>query len=233
LTSTVLGYSDNPSFWISELALSSPDKKHSRIKVGAFGETERQPLYSVLIGTNGVGKSMLMKEIVDFFVDLHAYVNNSVQRVSSANKGRLRGIGYHIDGAECVVVRHGKGYLATIDKHVRPVRDLRLPSIVACHFGAFDKFPTQKVNGTAQTRYDVACYKYVGAHVNGSIISSSAIAFRLLFALNERMDDRQRENIRSILDFIGYDHRVSLSYTMVMKSRKDGTAQKTISLNIS
>ena len=228
LASTVLGYSDNPSFWISELALSSPDKKHSRIKVGAFGETERQPLYSVLIGTNGVGKSMLMKEIVDFFVDLHAYVNNSVQRVSSANKGRLRGIGYHIDGAECVVVRHGKGYLTTIDKHVRPVRDLRLPSIVACHFGAFDKFPTQKVNGTAQTRYDVACYKYVGAHVNGSIISSSAIAFRLLFALNERMDDRQRENIRSILDFIGYDHRVSLSYTMVMKSRKDGTAQKTI-----
>ena len=99
MASTVLGYSDNPSFWISELALSSPDKKHSRIKVGAFGETERQPLYSVLIGTNGVGKSMLMKEIVDFFVDLHAYVNNSVQRVSSANKGRLRGIGYHFDEA--------------------------------------------------------------------------------------------------------------------------------------
>lgn len=114
--------------------------------------------------------------------------------------------------------------LTKINGHFCSLNDLRIPSIVACHFGAFDKFPTQKVNGSAQTRYDVPCYKYVGAHVNGSMISSSAIAFRLLFALNEQMNDWQRQNICSILDFIGYDHRVSLSYSLVMKSKTDGAA---------
>lgn len=104
--------------------------------------------------------------------------------------------------------------------------------MVACHFGAFDKFPTQKVNGSIQTKYDVPYYKYVGAHVNGNMISSSAIAFRLLFALNEQMDSRQRQNICSILDFIGYDHRISLSYSFVMKSKKGENARDVISQRV-
>lgn len=72
----------------------------------------------------------------------------------------------------------------------------------------------------------------MGAHVNGNLISSSAIAFRLLFTLNEQMDNRQRQNICSILDFIGYDHRISLSYSFVMKSKKDGTARGVISQRV-
>ena len=217
-------YSDKQSFWISELALLSPGNEVNSISIGSFDEAESLPLYSVLIGTNGVGKSCLMKEIVDFFIDLHSCKNEPSPSMSSANKGRLKGIRYHIDGVECEVIRLKKNYLIKLNGHYGSLNDLRIPSIVACHFGAFDKFPTQKVNGSSQTRYDVPCYKYVGAHVNGSMISSSAIAFRLLFALNEQMNDRQRQNICSILDFIGYDHRVSLSYSLVMKSKTDGAA---------
>lgn len=202
----------------------SPENEVNSINIGSFDEAESLPLYSVLIGTNGVGKSCLMKEIVDFFIDLHSCKNEPNPSMSSANKGRLKGIRYHIDGVECEVIRLKKNFLTKINGHFCSLNDLRIPSIVACHFGAFDKFPTQKVNGSAQTRYDVPCYKYVGAHVNGSMISSSAIAFRLLFALNEQMNDWQRQNICSILDFIGYDHRVSLSYSLVMKSKTDGAA---------
>lgn len=125
-----------------------------------------------------------------------------------------------------------KTFIAKIDGKLRPFKYLRLPSIVACHFGAFDKFPVQKVNGSAQTRYDIPQYKYVGAHVNGNLISSSAIAFRLLFILNENMDERQRLNIKSILDFIGYDHTISLQYSFVMKSKKDGAAIDAISQRV-
>lgn len=217
-------YNDKQSFWISELGLLSPENEANSISIGSFEEAESLPLYSVLIGTNGVGKSCLMKEIVDFFIDLHSCKNESNPSLSSANKGRLKGIRYHIDGIECEVIRLKKSYLTKINGHFCTLNDLRIPTIVACHFGAFDKFPTQKVNGSAQTRYDVPCYKYVGAHVNGSMISSSAIAFRLLFTLDEKMNDRQRQNICSILDFIGYDHRVSLSYSLVMKSKMDGAA---------
>ncbi len=164
--------------------------------------------------------------------DLHACVNESESRLSSTNKGRLKGIKYHIDGVECEIIKIGKSYFVKIDGYIRSLKDLRLPSLVACHFGAFDKFPTQKVNGSVQTKYDVPYYKYVGAHVNGNLISSSAIAFRLLFALNEKMDNRQRQNICSILDFIGYDHRISLPYSFVMKSNKGGVARAVISQRV-
>ena len=216
-----LVYSQEKDFWISELVVLSQDNRANSVVVGSFEEAAGQPLYSVLIGANGVGKSTMMKEIVDFFIDLHACVNEKDQKVSSANKGRLKGIRYHIDGVECEVIRMEKTYFARIDGYFRNLKELRLPTIVACHFGAFDKLPTQRVNGSQQNKYDVPCYKYVGAHVNGNMISSSAIAFRLLFALSEKMNDRQRQNICSVLDFIGYDHKITLSYTFALKKRGD------------
>ena len=232
LTTPPLKYSEKQDFWINELAILSPSQNVNYINVGSFDDPEAFPLYSILIGTNGAGKSSLMKELVDFFIDLHAYVNKSESRLSSSNKGRLKGVRYHIDGVECEVIKLGKNYFAKIDGHIRLLKDLRLPTIVACHFGAFEKFPTQKINGSTQTKYDVPYYKYVGAHVNGNLISSSTIAFRLLFALNEQMDNRQRQNICSILDFIGYDHRISLSYSLVMKSKKSGDAREVISQRV-
>lgn len=214
---------DCKNFWVEELILLTPQGKATRLPIASFGCQDKAPLYSVLIGCNGVGKSTLLKEMVDFFVDLHAYINNLKQKMSSANKARLKGVKYHIDGVCCEVIRIGRTFLTKIDDRFLASKKLRVPTIVACNFGAFDKFPVQKVNGSSQTRYDVPYYKYVGAHVNGNMISSSAIAFRLLFALKENMDDRQRQNLSSILDFIGYDHTITLNYSIVLKSKKNGS----------
>ena len=101
---------------------------------------------------------------------------NSVELILTGENGKeLEIVGESLGGSRINI--------AKIDGHIRLLKDLRLPTIVACHFGAFEKFPTQKVNGSTQTKYDVPYYKYVGAHVNGNLISSSAIAFRLLFAI--------------------------------------------------
>lgn len=216
---------ENKDFWIEELLLLSSHGKAYRLPIGIFDPAAMSPLYSVLIGSNGVGKSTMLRDIVDFFIDLHTYVLGSSPKVLTTNKSRLRGIKYHIDGVSFEVIRLGKTFLAKIGDKLLLNKDLRLPSIVACNFGAFDKFPIQKINSFSQTRYDVPYYKYVGAHVNDNMISSSAIAFRLLFALNENMDDRQRQNISDVLDFIGYDHKISLAYTIVQKSKKAGEAR--------
>lgn len=213
---------DSKNFWVEELILLTPQGKATRLPIASFGCQDKVPLYSVLIGCNGVGKSTLLKEMVDFFVDLHAYINNFKQKMSSANKARLKGVKYHVDGVCCEVIRIGRTFLIKIDDRFLASKKLRVPTIVACNFGAFDKFPVQKVNGSSQTRYDVPYYKYVGAHVNGNMISSSAIAFRLLFALKENMDDRQRQNLSSILDFIGYDHTITLNYS-ILRSKKNGS----------
>ena len=214
---------DSKNFWVEELILLTPQGKATRLPIASFGCQDKVSLYSVIIGCNGVGKSTLLKEMVDFFVDLHAYINNFKQKMSSANKARLKGVKYHIDGVCCEVIRIGRTFLTKIDDRFLASKKLRVPTIVACNFGAFDKFPVQKVNGSSQTRYDVPYYKYVGAHVNGNMISSSAIAFRLLFALKENMDDRQRQNLSSILDFIGYDHTITLNYSIVLRSKKNGS----------
>ena len=222
-------YGNNPiGFWIDELLILLPTGKAKRICVGEFEIDYRRPLYSVLIGINGIGKSTLLKEVVDFFIDLYSCVKETKADRSFAKQGQLRGIKYHIDGMECEVIRLSKTYLAKINGYISVLSDLHMPSLVACNFGAFDKFPIQKVNGYGQTRYDVPFYKYVGAHVNGSMISSSAIAFRMLFLLSENMDDRQRQNIISTLDFVGYDHKISLTYSLVLNTRKYGAALEKI-----
>lgn len=219
---------NNSMFWIENLILLSSKGEAYRLPVAKFDRCKKEPLYSVIIGNNGVGKSIILKEIVDFFIDLYAYINKTKPRFSSINNVRLRGIKYHIDGVSCEVIRLGRTFIAKIDGKFSTPNNLRLPSIVACCFGAFDKFPVQKVNGSSQTRYDVPYYKYVGAHVNGNMISSSAIVFRMLFALNGQMDVRQRRNISALLDFIGYDHKISLSYSFVQKSKKNGNVRGVI-----
>lgn len=218
----------NKEFWVEELILLSPIGEATRLPIASFHNQVTEPLYSVLIGNNGVGKSTMLKEIVDFFIDLHAHANGDKAKISSANKARLRGVKYHVDGVCCEVIRLGKTFIAKIDDKLRNSKRLRLPLVVACNFGAFDKFPVQRVNGSSQTRYDVPYYKYVGAHVNGNMISSSAIAFRLLFVLSENMDERQRLNINSILDFIKYDHKISLNYSIVQKTKKFGDVHENI-----
>ena len=219
---------NNGMFWVEELILLSSKGEAYRLPVAKFDKRKKEPLYSVIIGSNGVGKSIILREIVDFFIDLYAYINEAKPIFSSINNIRLRGIKYRIDGVCCEVVRLGRTFIVKIDGKFSMPNDLRLPSIVAGCFGAFDKFPVQKVNGSSQTRYDVPYYKYVGAHVNGNMISSSTIVFRLLFALNGQMDVRQRRNISALLDFIEYDHKISLSYSFVQKSKKNGNVRGVI-----
>lgn len=216
---------NNSMFWVEELVLLSSKGDAYRLSVGSFDKCKKEPLYSVIIGNNGVGKSIILKEIVDFFIELYAYISETKPRYLPINNMRLWGVKYHIDGVCCEVIKLGRTFIAKIDGKISTPNNLRLPSIVACCFGAFDKFPVQKVNGSSQTRYDVPYYKYVGAHVNGNIISSSAIVFRMLFTLNEQMDVRQRRNISSLLDFIGYDHKVSLNYSLVLRSKKNGNVR--------
>ena len=222
---------EQTNFWIEEIFILVSGKICS-IKVRDIDRCKQDhPLYSVLIGPNGVGKSSILRDIVNFFIELNAQVTNN-SRNPASYKGLLRGIRYNIDGQEYFVVKANKSFVATINGRVRKLEYVQRPSIVACHFGAFDKFPNQAVDGYSTTKYDIPHYKYVGAHINGNMISSSGIAFRLLFTLNENMDVKLRRNICSILDFIGYDHTISLQYSLVLKSRKNGSVHDFIAQGV-
>lgn len=216
-------------FWIKELTFAFQSKLETIEVTSSSDSTIRLPYFSVLIGPNGVGKSTILREIVDFFLELHSSVSTDKTYHLPARHNRLCGIKYRIDGADCEVIRLRNRFLAKVNGCTRLLETLRLPTIVGCHFGAFEKLPIQTVNGSSSTKYDVPYYRYVGAHASNNMISSSTIAFRLLFALNGIMDERQRTNVKSILDFIGYDHRISLRYRIIQKSMKSGNARDIIS----
>ena len=105
-------------FWIDELLVLSPIGKVKRIKVGEFESNIENPMYSVLIGINGIGKSTLLKEVVDFFVDLYSCAKANNADRSLSKQGQVRGIKYHIDGMECEVIRLSKSYLAKINGQI-------------------------------------------------------------------------------------------------------------------
>ena len=225
-------YNSERDFWIKELIVLTSERKAHRLEIGSFERVKGEPLYSLLIGTNGAGKSSLMKEIIEFFIDLQICSNNDEYKEASFYNGYLKGIRYHIDGVECNIIKLEKNFIAIVDGQICELKNVHIPSIVACHFGAFDKLPITKVNGHSRTRYDLPYYNYVGAHVNGNMISSSAIAFRLLFALNGQMDDIQRQNICTILDLIGYDHVILMTYTFARRTKKEATVREVIAQRV-
>ena len=89
---TPIKYSNKPCFWMDDLMVLSSATKACRVNLGEFSQDEHIPLYSVLIGINGIGKSTLMKDIVDFFIDLRSYLNKSDTKPSLSKMGRLIGV---------------------------------------------------------------------------------------------------------------------------------------------
>lgn len=217
-------------FCLKEIYYKSHSGLSSRILVDNFIQSDMAPFYSVIIGSNGVGKSSILKEIIEFFIDLHSYVDSKDSRLKkrSVSKESILGVKYIIDGSFCEVIRLERNFLVKINGKPSIPGSLPLPSLVACNFGIFDKLPVQSVGTAISSRYNVSYYKYVGAHVNGSLISSSAISFRLLFTLCEHMTESQISNVCSVLDFIGYNHVVSLRYSLIKKSRKSGVVKNEI-----
>ena len=219
-----------PSFCVDELYIKTNSNNISTIKLFDTSNIKQEPYFSVLIGPNGVGKSSILRDIVNFFVEIENLKNNDIKR--TLYKGLLVGIRYHLDNQEYCVVKTKVSFLLSINRKISKLEQIKLPIIVACHYGAFDKFPRQTINSSKISKYDISTYKYVGAYVNGNVISIPSILFRLLFTLTEHIDDNSRVNICSLLNFINYDTKISLQYSIVSKSNKYGDIYNYIARNI-
>lgn len=210
-------YSNNHNFCLEEIMFIS-EEELVRMNLNTTSLLQNKPLYSVLIGLNGIGKSSILRCLVDFFTDLYHSVHdeNKEYGVTKINTYlSVLGIAYSIDGVSCKVIRVENEYIACIDNKIRPLKYLRFPKIIATHFGAFDKLPLQPVNlGTARNRYDIPIYSYVGARASGNVISAPTVALRLFASLCSAFDEQQRNNILDTLHFIGYEGKVKMAYAI-------------------
>lgn len=84
-------------FVIEELLLDSFGELQ-KIKLTNTTPEEDSAYYSIMIGMNGVGKSRLLREVVDFIVDLQSFVLLETNGALRSKPGKLRGIRYQSDG---------------------------------------------------------------------------------------------------------------------------------------
>ncbi len=177
--------------------------------------------FSLLIGSNGIGKSTLLREIIDFFV----YAKKGFEDYKS-KQIVIYTIIYTLGGHTYKIMREGKEFSYYCDDVYAAKNELVFPLIIASTMGMFDKFPYQN-NGRNNKvgPYDVSMYKYVGPRANSNMFSSKTyLMMQMLAALKTIKQKKQLTKIADVLKFIGYEKKLTLK--IKVKNTNDPSLRK-------
>lgn len=168
--------------------------------------------FSLLIGVNGVGKSTILRRIVDFFIDLEEYIQTKQFRSLRKQYIQITGVSYIANGEIYHIDKRTEeqGY----DLNGAPVNVLNfpLPNIVASCFGIADKFPIKRTFSSSAkfNRYNTSLYSYVGSKATSNIFSTSTTLFQLLENVLHLKSAATISKVGKILNFIGYAGKLTL-----------------------
>ena len=195
------------SFWKQPNVLINLD-----VDNGCGGVDNRY--FSLLIGRNGVGKRVLLREVVDLFVYAKTgYENNNKKQIT------IKSLKYTLCGHEYVIERDKSKFNYFYDGRDVGVKDMKFPIIIASTMGVFDKFPYRKPGGP----YDTPLYHYIGPRAGNNIIATKTyLLMQMLANLNGIEQLAQLSRVADILKFIGYDTKILLRFK-VKDSKGDST----------
>lgn len=169
--------------------------------------------YTLLIGENGIGKSLILEAIVDFLF----YVWGSYTMYSMVRRPKYifcTTLIYYMNEAVCKLDwREGRLHFY-IDGDESSVLPDYLPRIVTTSFSICDKF---KVPGSKE-RELFHFYKYIGAKVNGNMISPTSILFTLLSNVASASQE-QLNRINNAIHAIGYE--LCISFRLKLQAVSD------------
>lgn len=170
--------------------------------------------YTLLIGENGVGKSLILEAIVDFLF----YVWVSYTMYSMVRRPKYifcTTLIYYMNEAVCKLDwREGRLHLY-IDGDESSVLLDYLPRIVTTSFSICDKFKVPRSEEREQFHF----YKYIGAKVNGNMISPTSILFTLLSNVASASQEQQNR-INNAIHAIGYELCISFRFKLQAVSEK-------------
>lgn len=177
--------------------------------------------FSLLIGNNGVGKSTLLREIIDFYV----YADKGFEDYKSKQVLILT-MDYTIGGHNYRILRSGKEFSYYCDEKYASKDKMVFPLIIASTMGMFDKFPYQNNGRKGKVGpYDVPMYKYVGPRANSNMFSSKTYLMMQMLAMLKTIKKRkQLTKIADVLRFIGYDTKLTLK--IKVKNTNDQSLEK-------
>ena len=178
-----------------------------------FGDADNKDhrYFSLFIGMNGVGKSTLLREIIDFFIDSQY----GKSRKTEGQQVRIISLKYAIEGHVYQIEKDEKNVFSCRCDMKRTAKP-KYPLIIASTMGMFDKFPLNSQNPLRRKgRYDVSFYKYVGPKANNNMFTSkSNVMLQMLSVIGGIKRKAQLSKIGDILKFIGYIPSISLNYTL-------------------
>lgn len=177
-----------------------------------FGELDDRNVddryFSLLIGRNGLGKSMLLCEIIEFMVDAS---KNEMTRASRPVS--IKAIGYELGGHTYYMECDDTGRFSyQIDNKRASCSRMEFPLIIASSMGMFDKFPLS-TKSWRKGRYAVDFYRYVGPKASSNMYSTkTSLMSQMLSNLSDLKHRRQMTSIGNVLQFIDYGSKLTIKY---------------------
>lgn len=197
-------------FKILQMKVSFFGKSPITVEFGDANNNDHR-YFSLFIGMNGVGKSTLMREIVDFFIDSQF----GKSRKTEGQQVRIISLKYAIEGHIYQIDKDDKNVFSCRRDMKRTAKP-QYPLIIASTMGMFDKFPLNSQNPLRRKgRYDVSFYKYVGPKANNNMFTSKTnVMLQMLSVIGGIKRKAQLSKIGDILKFIGYAPSISLNYSL-------------------
>lgn len=169
--------------------------------------------FSLIIGRNGVGKSMMLRALIDFFVESHKEFDGTYRK----NKPLVEvlEVQYLLNDSFYTITRNGSSkFFYECNGLKSTLTHMSFPLVISSTMGMFDKFPVNSpLSFGRQTRYSVPYYRYVGPKVSGNMYSSKTnVLMSTLYWLKDLSSREQISQIASLLQFLGYHERISIEF---------------------
>ena len=172
------------------------------------GNEAQDSQFTLLIGKNGVGKSLILEAIMDFLLYVWIKKTGTI-RVRFQKYISCTALVYMVNGVECKLDGQKGTVHFYINGEERPVSPEWLPKVVATSFSICDKFKVPR--SFEREKWDF--YKYIGAKVNGNMISPTSILFTLLSNIASASKE-QLSRINNAVNAIGYELCISFRFKL-------------------
>ena len=180
-----------------------------------FGELtdDASHYFSLFIGRNGVGKSLLLRAVLDFLIDAREPRQTMFNMRSPVT---ITSIEYIIDNVLYKISKDDNKWKYYKNNAAVEKEYMAFPLIVASTMGMFDKFPINSTPGKdGYSRYDSKFYKYVGPKASNNMFTSKTnVLLHILSSLNDVEEYDQLRNIGRMLRYIGYEPKIQFQFKL-------------------
>ena len=196
------------AFILHKLAFDKKNKKqHLNFNIEILNSNI---VFSIIIGANGTGKSLLLQKLIYVFRELDNLRHRSSSKYESLDYYLIE---YSIDNYKYKIEKNMKNFFYFKNDKEVSINEVQLPeSMLALSFLQEDKF-------VFQANDKKSFYKYLGARNTANAVFVGTINKKIREILFEHINKQDFANkMVDTLDILGYEPRVKINFDYKLKS---------------